>query len=135
MLFRSDLAYGILEGIAHSVNDCVKATELVAKNAVKQLNAGGGVSSSSTLLQLQADLAGVPIRRIPGFGRASLRGTAFLAGAEGILWSDLKEAQNSLPEGEYFIPKISDDERQMRISHWNACIGNEMKHANQSYYS
>lgn len=132
---RADLAYGILEGIAHSVNDCVKATELVAENAVKQLNAGGGVSSSSTLLQLQADLAGVPIRRIPGFGRASLRGTAFLAGAEGILWSDLKEAQNSLPEGEYFIPKISDDERQMRISHWNACIGNEMKHANQSYYS
>lgn len=131
---RNELAFAILEGIAHSVNACVKADEKVAGLPVRQIRAGGGLSRSAPLLQMQADLTGVPIRRIPGSSRSSLRGAAFLAGSEGLFWHDLKEAQDYLPEGDHFEPRIGTDERESRLAHWDACINNELKHAEQPYY-
>lgn len=131
---RNELAYAILEGIAHSVNACMRADEEVAGLKVNQIRTGGGLSRSTPLLQMQADLTGIPIRRVPGASRSSLRGTAFLAASEGQFWNDLQDAQSHLAEGDYFEPKISCDERENRVMQWNSCIHNELKHAEQPYY-
>ncbi|MCT9623471.1 FGGY-family carbohydrate kinase, partial [Curtobacterium sp. C2H10] len=77
------LAHAILEGIAHSVVSCAEASSKVAGVPVREVVAGGGLSSSDTLLQLQAGLSGVPVRRMADQDRASLRGTAFLAASDG----------------------------------------------------
>ncbi|MCM2504319.1 FGGY family carbohydrate kinase [Aureimonas altamirensis] len=123
---REELAYAVLEGIAHSVVSCVEADELVAGKRMHELVAGGGLSSSDPLLRMQADLGGVPVRRMPDAERASLRGTAFMAGARGLMWSDLSEARSTLPRGETFEPSLSDDERLARRAGWQAAISDEI---------
>ena len=123
---REELAYAVLEGIAQSVVSCVEADELVAGKRMHELVAGGGLSSSDPLLRMQADLGGVPVRRMPDAERASLRGTAFMAGARGLMWSDLSQARSTLPPGETFEPSLSEDERLSRRASWHAAISDEI---------
>ncbi len=131
---RAHLAHAILEGIAHSVVSCAEASSEVAGVPVREVVAGGGLSSSDTLLQLQADLSGVPVRRMADQDRASLRGTAFLAGSDGLLWSDLAEARATLPEGNLFIPKTSKAERQDRRARWHSLTDEEVARVQSGHY-
>lgn len=131
---RAHLAHAILEGIAHSVVSCAEASSEVAGVPVREVVAGGGLSSSNALLQLQADLSGVPVRRMADQDRASLRGTAFLAGSDGLLWGDLAEARATLPEGNLFIPKASEAERQDRRARWHSLTDEEVARVQSGHY-
>jgi glycerol kinase len=106
----------------------------VAGVPVREVVAGGGLSSSDTLLQLQADLSGVPVRRMADQDRASLRGAAFLAGSDGLLWSELAEARATLPEGNLFIPKTSEAERQDRRARWHSLTDEEVARVQSGHY-
>lgn len=125
---RSEVAYAILEGIAHSVASCLSADEDVSGVSVSELIVGGGLSSSDPLLQMQADLIGVPIRRKPNTARATLRGVAYLAGASGLFWNDLPRTAESAEE-QIFEPKISSDARAERRALWHSRVKSELEHA------
>ncbi|MDR6182202.1 FGGY family carbohydrate kinase [Asaia bogorensis] len=115
---RRHLAHAILEGIAHEVVSCMEASADVADIPVREIIVGGGLSASSTLLQLQADLGGIRVRHRPNSARATLRGAAFLAGSDGTLWDSLGDARDTLPEGIVYTPRLSESERQQRRAHW-----------------
>jgi glycerol kinase len=68
------LARAAIESIAHQVTDVVDAMGGAAR-----LLADGGASENDTLMQIQADLAGVPVRRARAANLSAL-GAAFLAG-------------------------------------------------------
>ncbi|WP_217496221.1 FGGY family carbohydrate kinase [Arthrobacter sp. 24S4-2] len=70
----AEVAYAVLEGIAHSVASSVEANAEVAGIGVTEIVVGGGMSGSDPLIQMQADLTGIPMRRLPGSELASLRG-------------------------------------------------------------
>ncbi|MCD2440723.1 glycerol kinase [Agromyces sp. SYSU K20354] len=122
-----EIAYAVLEGIAHSVASSAEADEQVAGTPITEIVVGGGMSASDPLIQMQADLVGVPMRRLPASEGASLRGAAFLAGADGLLWDSLEEAVGSLGEGDVFEPVISDETRAERRAAWNDRIDNELR--------
>jgi glycerol kinase len=124
---RPHLAYAILEGIAHLVVACGEASEESAGIRLQEIVAGGGLSSSDVLLGIQADLSGVPVRRMADAKHASLRGAAFLAGSGGLFWSDLSEARATLPEGDLFEPRISAQEREERRSRWKTIVSEEIQ--------
>ena len=126
---RSQVAYAILEGIAHSVAACIRANEAATGISAKELVVGGGLSNSDTLLQIQADLSGIPVRRMAETARASLRGVAFLAGADGLLWDSLSDACATLKTVRLFEPKISHDLREQKINRWAMRITLEMEAA------
>lgn len=126
---RSQVAYAILEGIAHSVAACIRANEAATGIPTKELVVGGGLSNSDTLLQIQADLSGIPVRRMAETARASLRGVAFLAGADGLLWDSLPDACAMLKTARLFEPKISHDLREQKINRWAMRIALEMEAA------
>lgn len=126
---RSQVAYAILEGIAHSVAACIRANEAATGIPTKELVVGGGLSNSDTLLQIQADLSGIPVRRMAETARASLRGVAFLAGADGLLWDSLSDACAMLKTARLFEPKISHDLREQKINRWAMRIALEMEAA------
>lgn len=121
-----EIAYAVLEGIAHSVSSSAEADEQVAGTAITEIVVGGGMSASDPLIQMQADLVGVPMRRLPASEGASLRGAAFLAGSDGLLWNSLEEAAASVGSGDIFEPRISADERLERRSAWNARIAADL---------
>jgi glycerol kinase len=85
---QAEIAYAILEGIAHSVASCIDANRDIAGVPCRTRWAAG-LSGSDALLQMQADLTGLPIHRMQETDRASLRGIAWLAGASGLLWDSL----------------------------------------------
>lgn len=128
---KSELAKSILEGIAHSVTSCIGANQHASKTRVSELIVGGGLAGSSTLLQIQADLMGMPVRRLAETDKASLRGIAFLAGSSGLLWDSLEEACATLKTDEVFEPRMSDAERENRRAIWHARVADELAHAKQ----
>ncbi|HHT8275376.1 FGGY family carbohydrate kinase [Citrobacter braakii] len=123
---RPQVAYAILEGIAHSVAACIRANEAATGIPTQELMVGGGLSNSDTLLQIQADISGIPVRRMTETARASLRGAAFLAGADGLLWNSLPEACATLKTARLFQPKINHVLREQKINRWEMRIALEM---------
>ena len=123
---RAELAYAVLEGVAHSVASSVEANQEVAGLAVTQIVVGGGMSASDSLIQMQADLTGLPMQRLPRSETASLRGAAFMAGSDGLLWETLDAAAATLGGGEVFEPRLSPDHRLDRRNTWNRRIAMEL---------
>lgn len=124
---RAEIAYGVLEGIAHSVASSAEADQEVAGIDMTEIIVGGGMSSSDALIQMQADLIGVPMRRRPESDKASLRGAAFLAGSDGLLWDSLEQAVAAMGPGEIFEPRISAQQRADRRETWNERLAAELQ--------
>jgi glycerol kinase len=86
------VAHALVEGIAQVVAACVSANAEAAGLPLSQVMTGGTLATSDLLLQMQADLTGVPACRTHQAAHASLRGIAYLAGSHGLLWDDLSHA-------------------------------------------
>lgn len=125
---QAEIAHAILEGIAHSVASCIDANRDIAGIPVTELVVGGGLSGSDTLLQMQADLTGLPIHRMQETDRASLRGIAWLAGASGLLWDSLDQARTTTEPDAVFVPRVGADERAERRALWHARVASELNH-------
>lgn len=123
---RAELAYAVLEGIAHSVVSSAEANETVAGVRTTEVVVGGGLAASDPLVQQQADLLGVSVRRMKDTHAASLRGAAFLAGSGGMLWPSLEAAAATLTTDRMFEPGLSDDERLERRRKWSLMIEREL---------
>jgi len=131
---RAHLAHAVLEGIAHAAADCVEANEAATGLHLREIIAGGGLSTSDALLAIQADLSGVPVRRAADSANATMRGAAFLAGSRGLLWSSLSEARTTLPDGDVFTPGTGADERRARRGRWAAAVNQEFQRASAGAY-
>ncbi|KJM63393.1 glycerol kinase [Pluralibacter gergoviae] len=123
---REHIARAILEGIAHSVTGCIHANEQATGISVEALVVGGGMSNSDVLMQTQADLSGVPVLRMVETARASLRGTAFLAGSSGLLWDSLADACDTLKVARCFTPALDRAARQEARARWQQRVAHEL---------
>jgi glycerol kinase len=84
------LARAALEGIAFQVADVLTAMEADAGVPLAELRVDGGAAANDLLLQLQADLMGVPVAR-PRLLETTALGAAFLAGLAVGLFRDLDD--------------------------------------------
>ncbi|MGO4752605.1 FGGY-family carbohydrate kinase [Streptomyces sp. 2MCAF27] len=94
-----------------------------------RLRVGGGVSGSDPLMQIQADLTGLPLERVSDSATASLRGTAYLAGVAQGLWPSLEEVVEAQPQGRVFEPSITSAERTEQRAAWREVL---IAHLNES---
>ncbi|MEU9795143.1 FGGY family carbohydrate kinase [Streptomyces sparsogenes] len=115
---RADLARAVLDGIAHSVCDLIDGVADTMGTPFTRLRVGGGVSGSDPLMQIQADLTGLPLERVSDSSSASLRGTAYVAGVAQGLWSSLEEVVEAQPRGRVFEPSITAAERTESRAAW-----------------
>ena len=84
---RAHLARAALEAIALQVVDLVRAMEGGGGLHLAELRVDGGAAANNLLLQLQADLLGVPVIR-PRITETTALGAAYLAGLAVGLWPD-----------------------------------------------
>jgi glycerol kinase len=100
---RAHVVRAAVEAIAYQTRDVVDAMRADAGMSLVQLKADGGASAMDVLLQFQADLLGVPIRRsrIP---ETTALGAAYLAGLGEGVWGSTGELARHWRSGGDFLP-------------------------------
>ena len=101
---RAHLVRAAVEAMAFQTRDVVDAMRAEAGLSLTELKADGGASAMDVLLQFQADLLGVPVRRA-AIQETTALGSAYLAGlAEGV-WSSTEELASHWRADRDFVPK------------------------------
>jgi glycerol kinase len=96
------VARAALDGIAWRVADIVSVVREAVP--VQVLRVDGGLTRDPTLLQLQADAAGVTVQR--GLLDATADGAAALSAVGAGVWGSTLEIEERIPAGERFEPRL-----------------------------
>jgi glycerol kinase len=114
-----NVARAALESIAFQVNDLLQAIRKATGEA-GVLSVDGGAVGNSSLMQLQADVSGMPVLR-PKTADLSALGAAHLAGLAAGLWTAADLDALPRPHDE-FTPATSAQWRAREVSSWHAAI-------------
>ncbi|HEX9823752.1 MAG TPA: glycerol kinase GlpK [Actinomycetota bacterium] len=87
---RAHLVRAAVEAMAYQTRDVVDAMVADAGVPLSALRVDGGACVNDTMLQLQSDLLGVPVRR-PAVQETTAIGAAYLAGLGTGVWSSKEE--------------------------------------------
>jgi glycerol kinase len=112
------LARAAIEAIAWRVADVVNAVR--ESVPVKVLRVDGGLTRDPTLLQLQADFAGVRVQR--GAVDATAAGAAALAAVGAGVWSSTLDIADRIPTGYAVEPQHDDQWRREAHAQWRAFV-------------
>jgi glycerol kinase len=112
------LARAALEGIAWRVADIVAVIQDIVPAEV--LRVDGGLTRDPTLLQLQADAAGVTVQR--GLLDATAAGAAALAAVGAGLWTSTLEIEERVPAGDRFEPGRDSEWRADARADWRRFV-------------
>lgn len=118
---RAHIARAALESIALQTVDLVQAMQRDGANPLSELRVDGGASSNDLLMQIQADLLGVPVVR-PTVIETTALGVAYLAGlAAGVFESEESLFANWQVD-KRFEPRMNIDERGALLDRWHRAV-------------
>jgi glycerol kinase len=117
---RAHLVRAAVEAMAYQTRDVVDAMRRDAGVDVAELKADGGASGMDVLLQFQADLIGVPVRRSAVLETTAL-GAAYLAGLGEGVWSSREEIAARWQLDREFIPGDT-AEAERRYGRWRQAV-------------
>lgn len=122
---KAHLARAALEGIAQQVADVIEAAgrDLAAAgaHAVTQVRADGGAAACDELLQIQADLLGLPVERPARLESTALGAASLAAVATGIV-PGLEALRSSRKVARRFEPKRDDAWRRVERARWAEAV-------------
>jgi glycerol kinase len=118
---RAHIARAALEAIAFQVRDVVDAMCSDSAVSLSELRVDGGAAGNDLLMQLQADLLGVPIIR-PTQLESTAMGAAFLAGLGAGIWKSTADIEHTWHIDKRFEPRIGQDERDARYAVWKRAV-------------
>lgn len=87
---RAHIARAALEAIAHQSNELLQGMQRDAELPLEEVRVDGGASANNLLMQIQADLLGVPVVR-PANVETTAFGAACLAGLATEFWKNQEE--------------------------------------------
>lgn len=100
------LARAALESIALQVADLLEAMQADSQVVVRELRVDGGAAVNEVLLQMQADLLGVPVVR-PAVTETTALGAAYLAGLAVGFWASADQLASQWRVDRRFEPRLS----------------------------
>jgi glycerol kinase len=118
------IARATLDSIALQVRDVLAAmdADVGGGPALTSLRVDGGAASNDALLQLQADLLGVPVER-PEVHETTALGAAYLAGLATGFWQDLADVAANWQLERRFEPRASASaERDQLVGRWQRAV-------------
>jgi glycerol kinase len=114
---REHLVRAALEAIAYQTRDVLDAMEV----AIDVLRADGGGAQNGFLMQLQADLARVPVE-VPVERETTALGAAALAGLAAGVWSDLGELAAAWRQAARYEPKLPEEDAERLLAEWRLAV-------------
>lgn len=115
------VARAALEGIAHAQADILEAMAADLGTPLTELRVDGGAAANDLLLQLQADLLGIPLLR-PTLLETTALGAAMLAGLGVGLFPDRAALARTYPLDHRFEPQVSRPEVREARTRWRATV-------------
>ena len=114
-------ARAALDAIAMQVADVFDAMQNESGLKLSLLRADGGATQNSTLMQIQADVLGVPVHRSIQQELSAL-GVARLGGLVLNWWKDLSSANGLQRNSDAFMPSTTPLERQRMRDAWRLAL-------------
>ncbi|MBM7662868.1 glycerol kinase [Bacillus mesophilus] len=116
---KEEMIKAILQGIAHRVVDVVEAIQESTHINISTLKVDGGLVVNPYLMQMQADLLGVPVV-VPDVSETTSLGLALLLG-EACEWWEMDEM---LPEGQLttYQPRLEEVKRKQYRNEWKRTL-------------
>ncbi|MGI6209571.1 MAG: glycerol kinase GlpK [Anaerolineae bacterium] len=118
---RAHLARAALEAIAFQSRDVLETMVSQAGMQLAVLRADGGASQNNLLLQIQADILGVPVERPTNIETTAL-GAAFLAGHGAGVWPRLDDLRTTRQVDQVFTPALDQRTREARYHDWGRAV-------------
>lgn len=122
---RAHLARAALEAVAFQTRDVLDAVNTAVQAAggppLRELRVDGGMVVNDTLMQIQADLLGVPVVR-PRVVETTALGAAYAAGLATGFWSGIEELRSNWGEDQRWEPHIEADAREARVARWRQAV-------------
>lgn len=118
---RAHVARAALESIALQSADVLAAMQKDAQQPITQLRVDGGAARNDLLMQMQADLSGVPVVR-PRVNETTALGAAYLAGLATGVWASQEEIAALWQVDRRFEPAIDEDARAERLTRWQRAV-------------
>jgi glycerol kinase len=118
---RAHLARATLEAIAFQAAELIEAMAADAGVGLTELRVDGGATASNLLMQMQADLLGVPVVR-PKVTETTALGAAYLAGLAVGFWKDEAEIASLWSRDRVFDPQLSRDAAGERLAEWKRAV-------------
>ncbi len=115
------LARAALEAIAFQSAEVLFAMQADAQCALRELRVDGGATANDLLMQIQADLLGVPVLR-PEVIETTALGAAYLAGLAAGVWTGSDAIAAQWRVAKRFEPRICADERAARLTGWRRAV-------------
>ncbi|OGW44177.1 MAG: hypothetical protein A2132_05565 [Nitrospirae bacterium RBG_16_43_11] len=116
---REDIVRAAVEAIAFMVKDNVNVIQTDGRLQLKKIIGSGAVSDISFLMQFQADILKMPVRKVKENHYTAL-GTAFLAGLSTNIWQGFSSIGKltSSSSARVFNPRLSEQEAAKLYERW-----------------
>ena len=118
---QAHIARAALEAIAYQTCEVLRLMQQEAGLRLPNLKVDGGAACNALLMQFQADLLGVPIRR-PAVLETTALGAAYLAGLAAGYWSNREELAAHWSLEREFAPSISGSTRERLLRRWEQAV-------------
>lgn len=118
---KGHLARAALESTAHQTRDVLDAMALDTGIGISGLRVDGGASVNRLLMQIQADVLGVPIQRSAARETTAL-GAAYLAGLAIGMWTGTAELGKMWRSDAVFTPNMADADRESQRRMWRRAV-------------
>jgi glycerol kinase len=99
----------------------VEAMAQDARVPLQELRVDGGAARNNLLMQMQADLLGLPVTR-PANPETTVLGAAFLAGLAVKYWPDQEAIRRHWKTDRRFEPQIDQRKRRERYQGWRRAL-------------
>jgi glycerol kinase len=118
---REHLVRAALEAMAYGTTEVLRAMEADSGVRTEELRVDGGAALNDWLMQFQADVAGVPVRR-PAMVETTALGAAGLAGLAAGLWRDADDFMSAQDEAARFEPSMEGAKRDALLAGWARAV-------------
>ena len=118
---KGHLARATLEAICYQTRDVLDAMVKDSGVQLAVLKVDGGATVNNTLMQLQADVLGVPVVR-PVVSETTALGAAYAAGLATGFWKDLDDLRQNWKKDRQWDPEWSADRRDAAYAGWQKAV-------------
>jgi len=118
---QAHIARAALESIAYQTCAVLRLMQQEAGLRLPHLKVDGGAACNSLLMQFQADLLGVPVRR-PAVLETTALGAAYLAGLAAGYWSTREELAAHWSLEREFASSMSSSTRERLLRRWEQAV-------------